>query len=355
MPVNMKDIARELGVSVVTVSKALRAHPDISKATRERILLKVKEMGYRPNLAARSLVTGRSSLLGLIVPDLMHSFFAGVAKSLSQAMRRQGYYLVIASSEEDPELERQEIEHMLAHRLDALIVATCQPDSESLRIVQQGETPLILIDRSFKEMRCHFVGSDDYAAGRIATEHLLAIGCRRLAHIRGPENSVGGRRLKGFLDTLKKHGVELPADYVIQAPRADVDGRPNGAAALNRLRALDPPPDGVFCYNDVVAVGVIAEALRHGIAVPADLAVIGCGNLHYSGEIRVPLSSVDQRSDEIGSRAAKLAIEILDGDRAHQPLEYREISLQPRLVARDSTARKGAAAAKRATAPRKRS
>ncbi len=339
MPVNMKDIARDLGVSVVTVSKALRDHPDISKATRERVLLKVKELGYRPNLTARSLVTGRSSLIGLIVPDLIHPFFADVAKGLSLTMRRHGYFLVISSSEEDAELEREEIEHMLAHCLDALIVATCQPDPEPLRKIQQGDTPLILLDRSFKEMRSHFVGSDDNAAGRLATEHLLAIGCKRVAHIRGPENSVGNRRLKGFLDTLKKHGIEMPAEYLIQAPRADVDGHQNGVTALKRLLQLNQPPDGLFCYNDVIAMGVIAETLNQGIAVPKDLAVIGCGNLHYDSEIRVPLSSIDQRSGEIGRRAAGLILEVLSTKTGDAPLEYREIILRPRLAARASTAR----------------
>ena len=354
MPVNMKDIARDLGVSVVTVSKALREHPDISKATRERILLKVKELGYRPNLTARSLVTGRSSLIGLIVPDLIHPFFADVAKGLSLALRRQGYFLIISSSEEDAELEREEIEHMLAHRLDALIVATCQPDPESLRKIQQGETPLILLDRSFKDLRSHFVGSDDYAAGKLATEHLLAIGCERLAHIRGPENSVGHRRLKGFLDTLKKHGLKAPTEYIIQAPRADVDGHQNGVSALKSLLGLHRPPDGIFCYNDIVAMGVIAEALSRGIAVPKELAVIGCGNLHYVSEIRVPLSSIDQRSGEIGHRAARLVLDILSARTGAPPLASREIILQPRLAARDSTARSSHAESKEAAPPRSR-
>jgi LacI family transcriptional regulator len=355
MPVKMKDIARDLGVSVVTISKALRGHPDISTATRERILLKAKELGYRPNLTARSLVTGRSSLIGLIVPDLIHPFFADIAKSLSMAMRRQGYFLVLSSSEEDPDLEREEIEHMLAHRLDALIVATCQPGPESLRNIQQGETPLILLDRSFKEMRSHFVGSDDYTAGKLATEHLLAIGCKRVAHIRGPENSVGQRRLKGFLDTLKKRAIEMPAEYLIQAPRADVDGHQNGITALRRLLGLNRPPDGIFCYNDIVAMGVIAEALRQEIAVPKELAVIGCGNLHYVSEIRVPLSSVDQRSGEIGQRAARLILDILAAEAIKAPLEYREIILQPRLTVRDSTARTSQAESQRASSARGRS
>jgi LacI family transcriptional regulator len=348
----MKDIARDLGVSVVTISKALRGHPDISKATRERILLKAKELGYRPNLTARSLVTGRSSLIGLIVPDLIHPFFTDIARGLSLAMRREGYFLVISSSEEDADLEREEIEQMLAHRLDALIVATCQSSPESLRMVQQGDTPLVLLDRSFKELPAHFVGSDDYAVGKLATEHLLAVGCRRISHIRGPENSVGQRRLKGYLDTLKKHGMEMPADYLIQAPNADVNGQQNGASAFRRFQKLRQPPDGIFCCNDVVAMGVIAAALSQGLAVPKDLAVIGCGNLHYDSEIRVPLSSIDQRSAEIGQRAARLILDILAARADKSTLGYREIILRPRLAARDSTARRVAAEPKRTQSTR---
>ena len=337
MTVSMKDIARELGVSVVTVSKALRNHPDLSKTTRERILLKMKEMRYRPNLTARSLVTGRSSLIGLIVPDLIHPFFAEIARGLSRALREHGYFIVMASSEEDPELEQQEIEHMLAHRLGALVVASCQTGSEFLQRTQLEGTPLILVDRSFKDLNSHFVGSDDYSVGKLAAEHLLGAGCKRIAHIRGPENSVGRRRLKGFADVLKTHGMEMAQDHIVQVPRGDVDGRSNGADALQRLKTLPRLPDGLFCYNDVIAVGVINEALSQGIEVPKQLAVIGCGNLHYDTEIRVPLSSIDQRSDEIGSRTASLILDILAEE---VPGKCRQIILQPKLMARNSTARK---------------
>jgi LacI family transcriptional regulator len=252
-------------------------------------------------------------------------------------MREHGYFIVMASSEEDPELEQQEIELMLAHRLGALVVASCQMTSGYLQGTQFEGTPLILVDRSFKDLESHFVGSDDYSAGKLAAEHLLGIGCKRIAHIRGPENSVGRRRLKGFIDTLKKHGVEMAADHIVQVPHGDVDGRSYGADALRRLKLLQRLPDGVFCYNDVIAVGVIKEALSQGIEVPKKLAVIGCGNLHYDTEIRVPLSSIDQRSDEIGRRTASLILDILAEE---APGKCRQIILQPKLVARDSTARK---------------
>ena len=222
MPVKMKDIASELGVSLVTVSKALRNHPDISKKTRERVEAKAKELNYRPNLTARSLVTGRSSLIGFIVPDLIHPFFAEIAKALSHKLREHGYFLVISSSEEDSLLENDEMNHMLAHRLDAIIVASCAPNAEALSVVQGGDTPLILVDRSFQGFNSHFVGADDYTSGKLATEHLLATGCTRIAHIRGPENSTGKRRLKAFRDTMAKNGRPLSPEYIIEARSVDV-------------------------------------------------------------------------------------------------------------------------------------
>jgi len=339
MAVKMKDIADDLGISLVTVSKALRNHPDISQKTRERVAARVRELGYRPNLAARSLVTGRSMLVGFVVPDLMHPFFADVAKGLSAILRERGYFVIIASSEEDPELERKEIEHMLAHRLDALVVASSQRSAEALAPIQQSGVPLILLDRYFDGFDAHFVGSDDYNAGKTATEHLIEIGCKRIAHIQGPDTSPGHRRLKGFLDTMRKHGLEVPPEYIIKAGSGDVEGDEHGIAALRTLLALKRPPDGIFCFNDVIASGVILEAVAQGIAVPQELAVIGCGNLHWNRLIRVPLSSVDQRSNEIGRRTGKLILDIVEGAEGTKPTASKKIVLQGGLVRRTSTDR----------------
>src|SRR5581483_9347426 len=125
MSIRMKDIARDLGVSVITISKVLRNHPDVGDQTRERVLARVKELDYRPNLAARSLATGRTYLIGLVVPDLLHPFFAEIAKALSEVLRESGYYLIVSSSDEDSELEEKEIDQLLARRLDTLIIASC--------------------------------------------------------------------------------------------------------------------------------------------------------------------------------------------------------------------------------------
>src|SRR5512140_88870 len=231
MPVRMKDIAQDLGVSVVTLSTLLRNHSDISRETRERVLARMKELDYRPNLAARSLVTGRTYLVGLVVPSLLHPFFADIARSLSEVLRQHGYYLIISSSEEEPELEEQEIDHLLERRLDTLIVASCRQNVDLFHRIEKQGTPYVLIDRCFQGLAANFVGVNDEAVGMLATQHLIDIGCKRIAHIRGPETSTGLQRLKGYKRTLAKNGVEVRPEYVIADGKGDVETRQRGRQA----------------------------------------------------------------------------------------------------------------------------
>jgi LacI family transcriptional regulator len=333
MAVRMKDIAQDLGVSIVTVSKALRNHPDIALDTRNRILERVKQLNYRPNLMARSLVTGHSELIGLVVPDLVHPFFAEIAKALSAVLRQKNFFLVVSSSDGDPALEQAQIEHLLAYRLDALVVASCQPTPQGLDSVMQQGTPLILLDRSFPGFAGHFVGADDYRMGALATEHLIARGRTRIAHIRGPANSVAERRLEGFLDTMRAHKLDVPEGYV-SAKLIDANPRKNGRAAMTRLLALAPAPDAVFCFNDAIALGAMESAHAAGIHIPRDLAVIGCGNYHYDDTLRVTLSSVDQGSQTMGRRLAQLVLKVVE---TKDTLPAARIILKPELVVREST------------------
>ncbi len=332
----MKDIARDLGVSVVTVSKVLRNHSDIGEETRQRVLQRIKELRYRPNLSARSLVTGRTFLVGLVVPDLLHPFFAEIAKALSSTLRKKEYYLIISSSEEDPELEEREIDQLLGRRLDALIIASVSPGPDILRRIEDQGTPYVLIDRRFPNLSASFVGVDDEAVGRLATEHLIEARCKRIAHIRGRENSVGNQRLAGYRRALEAHGRRVPEEYVVVQNNVDVDSRESGRQAMERLLRLPSPPDGVFCYNDPLAMGAMDCILDAGLRIPQDIAVIGCGNLHYDSSLRVPLSSIDQHSVEIGERAAKLVLRMVENKTAPPP---KSIILQPSVVARLSTQR----------------
>jgi len=333
MPVRLKDIAKDLKLSVVTISKVLRDHPDIGPETRERVLQRMKELNYRPNLAARALVTGRTYAAGLIVPDLVHPFFGQVAKAISGILRVKGYSLVLASSDEDPDLEQQEIEQLLTRRVDVLVVASAQSSGEGFRRIQEQKTPLVLIDRKFEGLPAHFVGVDDVEVGRIATEHLLDVGCRYPAHIGGPDVSTGSGRAAGYREALARRGIEERPGSVVMREHGDDAGERSGYNLMKRLLAQKPRPDGVFCYNDHTALGAMKAVLEAGLEVPDDVAIAGCGNVTYADFMRIPLTTVDQQSSEIGVRAGKLALSILE----HPLGRPKQIVLAPKLVEREST------------------
>ena len=334
MAVRMKDIAEDLNVSVVTVSKVLRNQGDISAETRRKVLKRAKELNYQPNWIARSLVTRKTYLIGLVFPDLMHSFFAEIAKGVSRKMRAGGYNIVIAYSEEDPEVERQEIEGLLARRVDGLIVASAQPPRQTrlFKRIEDEKVPYVLIDRQVAGLKANFVGVSDENVGRLATEHLIAQGCKRLAHIRGPESTTGIGRCKGFHDACAEHGLEVPPERVVTGLFDDE----RGYNAMKELLALDPVPDGVVCYNDPVAAGALKAILEAGLRIPGDVAVIGAGNVHYSDLLRVSLSTVDQNSTAIGESAADLLLELL---KSQEPPKPRTILIEAKVRARDSTRR----------------
>jgi LacI family transcriptional regulator len=336
-PVRMKDIALDMGLSTVTISKALRGHPDIADATRKRILRRMEELHYQPNFAARALITGRSWTIGLVVPDLLHPFFAQVAKAISAAIRGHGFSLIITSSEEDPQLERQEIEQLLARRVDALLIASAQSTPETFRRIQKRQTPCILIDRRFRGLAANFVGVDDEEVGRLATNHLIEQGCRRIAHIRGPETSTARGRLAGFTQALAQHGrAPRSGDIVLVGNSGDDRGEPGGCEAARKLLHRNRIPDGIFCFNDPIALGAMRAILDAGLRIPEDIAVVGCGNVLYSDFLRIPLTTIDQDSAAIGRHAAELALALVSAD---GPVRRKTHLVTPRLVARASTLR----------------
>jgi LacI family transcriptional regulator len=287
-------------------------------------------------MAARALVTGRTYSAGLIIPDLVHPFFAEVASGLSDVLRRRNYSLLISSSQGEPDLERHEIKRLLSRRLDALMIASTQTTVESFRRIEERKVPYVLIDRAFLGMPANFVGVDDTAVGRLATEHLISVGCRRIAHIRGAASSTAIGRLEGYNQALAAADLSQLQGYVVVGRSPDVDSWISGSEAMKKLLDLDPRPDGVFCYNDPIAIGVIDRILEAGLRVPQDIAVIGCGDLHFDKSLRVPLSSVDQQSRAIGERAGKLVLSLIE---AKVPPQPKSIMLPPTLVPRESTRR----------------
>jgi LacI family transcriptional regulator len=332
MAVRLKDIAADLGVSTVTVSKVLRGGLDVGERTRARVLKRMAELKYQPNMQARGLASGRSFAVGLVVPDLVHPFFGEFAKYLAGALRASGLALVLASSEEDPEIERQEMRTLVNRGVDVLVVASCQR-IEDAEVLTDAGPPVLLIDRNIPRLKADFVGSNDVLVGELATRHLIALGRRRIAHIGGHGTSPAIDRFKGFRNALSVAGVKLPKGYVVTRDRFEERGDFAGYRAMQELLAQKHPPDAVFCYNDLSAVGAMQAAMQAGLSIPRDIAFVGCGNLRYADYLKVPLTSVDQSIERMGEAAARRVLTL-----AAKPDDLPQSSLvESKLIVRQST------------------
>ena len=338
MPATMKDIATDLGVSIVTVSKVLRNHSDISDATRKRVLKRVKELNYQPNWVARSLVTRRTHMVGLVVPDLGSHFFAEVAKGIGRKIASKGFHLITSSSEEDPERERQEIDWLVSRRVDALAICSVHnaANAEEFHHLKEKKVPYLLVDRHFPGLKVTYVGGNDEAIGRMATKHLIECGCKRIAHIRGPEFANAQARERGYRRTLSRNKLEVRDDYVASGKFSESSS--SGYRAGQDLLKLKPRPDGIFCFNDAAAAGALKAILEAGLKVPQDIAVIGAGNDRYSDTFLVPLTTIDQRSLEVGTSAGEQLLRLLRAKRTPPP---KTIHIDPRLIVRASTKKAG--------------
>jgi LacI family transcriptional regulator len=271
--------------------------------------------------------------VGLVVPDLVHPFFGEVARSLSGALRESGRALILASSEEDPEIERQEIRALLSRGIDVLLVASCQPEPPAEEPFGGGKTPFLLLDRNFPALGASFVGSNDVLVGEVATTHLIALGRKRIAHIGGRSMSPSIDRQQGYRNALEQAGLPIRQNYLVTRDRFEETGDRAGYEAMQDLLKLPKRPDAVFCYNDLSAIGAMQATLDAGLSIPGDLAFVGCGNLRYADYLKVPLTSIDHSSNRIGEIAAQLVVDLA----THPTQPAQTILMEPKLVVRQST------------------
>lgn len=326
MPVTLEDIARALNVSKMTVSRAINNHPEISSETRARILAMAQKMKYRPNQFARALMTKQSYLIGIVVPDLMHSYFAEICRGVESHARPAGYQNLICSTDEEPRKEMDEIEALLS-RTDGLIVASTLSASEAKfykRLISDG-AKIVLIDRLLEGLRCSAVTTDDVQVGTLATEHLIKLGHRRIGHLRGPEVSTALKRLQGYREAMSKAKLKL---LVRDCGFTETDGY----AAMQQWIAAGDLPPAIFAANDPAAIGAMAAANEAGLKVPGDVAFVGAGSIHYGDMLRVPLTTVSWSKAEMGQAAATLLLELIDGKKKH-----RTITVPPELLIRQSS------------------
>ncbi len=337
----LQAVADSLQISLSTVYAALQGRPDISSKTREEVLARARELNYRPNWLARSLVTRQTHLIGVLVPDLVSSFFTELTRGTELAAAAAGYNLLLCNSQESPESEDAKIALLVSRQVDGLIVASSHaPGTRTVtEHLQESGVPFVLVDRYFAGV--NYVGLDDRKIGRIATEHLIAQGYHRIAHLRGPNVSTANGRWEGYRQALRAAGLPLHNEYVQRVDFSPESGR---EAAL-RLLKTSPAPDAIFAANDPIAIGVLQAARDLGIDVPGQLGVVGVGNFQHVADLSVPLTTIDQNKVAVGETAARLLLDLIamrQGQPGHEA-PPRTVLIEPILVVRASTQRPAAA------------
>ena len=329
----MKRIAGELGVSITTVSKVLNNREDIGHATRARVLAKVAELGYQPNAVARSLTLRRTHTLGVVIPDLMHSFFVEIVAGLETVASARGYGLLLCSSNENPAKERAEIDMLRQRQVDGIILASVNASGNTDLLQRLGPLGigLVMIDRDdHPVVKCDRVVTDDVEVGRLATAHLIEQGREAIAHIMGPPIAHAKRRADGYRAALKEHRIRSRAEWVVRGGFMEADGY----RAMKKLLTPTPRVDAVFAANDPSAIGAMKAVWEAGLRVPEDIAIVGAGDIALGDLLRVPLTTVSWSRDQQGKEAARL---LLDRIGPEPSGKFQSVVIPPQLIVRRSS------------------
>ena len=331
--VSIKDIAQAAGVSHSTVSRALKGTGRMAPATRERIRRIAQELGYTPSLVARSLVTQRTHTLGLVVTTIADPFHTEVVRGVEERAREAGYSLLLAMSNEDPQQEMQAVRSFQERRVDGVIVAASRVGARYGGLLCELGVPIVLINNHVEGANIHSVAHDDYNGARQVMAHLLALGYRRIAYL---GNAHGGnaqaRRQGGWRDALLEAGLPAPRTLCAEGPDGRVE---SGQIALERLLTQAARwPEAIFCYNDMMAIGVMHALKARGLRIPDDIALVGFDDIDLARYLDPALTTLAQPRYEMGRQAVEVLLALLDGSTKPR----RRITLQGHLVVRASTA-----------------
>jgi LacI family transcriptional regulator len=331
MPSTVRAVAKLAGVSPMTVSRVINNAESVAEGTRQKVLRAIEQLDYVPNRLARGLTSSRSGTLGLVVPDVVNPFFTLVLRGAEAAARRAGYRLLVCDTENDPRREREYLEDLVSYRVDGVLVAPASQRSEPglLPLLRRG-FPFVLIDRSISSMDCDSVQSDNVAGARRLTEHLIAIGHRRIAHlVDSDENSTGRERLQGYREALQAAGIEC-SDALLFHTSVD---RIGGYRAVQSMLATQPWPTAIFAVNNMTAVGAMEALRERGLSVPGDIGLVCFDDVEHLAVLSPFLTVMDQPAETFGTLAAQMLVERVEGKGGDSG---RRIVLQSQLIVRES-------------------
>ncbi|HYD55253.1 MAG TPA: LacI family DNA-binding transcriptional regulator [Gemmatimonadaceae bacterium] len=329
MRVTIRQVAREAGVSVATVSRVLNASGPVSAETSRRIRDVAARLRYAPNEAARALTRSRTHTIGVLLPDIYGEFFSEVIRGIDQRTRREGYHLLVSGSHDDP-AEMEAALSAMRGRVDGLLLMFPDAAAQASLGDLAHDVPFVLINGAARQERASVVAMDNAGGARAVVRHLLALGHTRIATITGaPGNSDAAERLRGYREALRAARVERPAELEVAGDFTE-DG---GHLAMRRLLELSDRPTAVFAANDSMAIGALGAVREAGLVVPDDVAVVGFDDIPIARYVTPPLSSIRVAIDELGRLAAERLFEALEAGEDHRPT--RDV-LPAQLIVRGS-------------------
>jgi DNA-binding LacI/PurR family transcriptional regulator len=329
MRVTIKHVAHAAHVSHTTVSRVFHQDPRISKATKVRVLEAAKKLNYRPNIMARGLVRQQTFLIGLVVPDIMSSFFPEIIGGIEEVTNQKNYSIILCTSEDDISKEQNHVQSLLNKGVDGLIISPVYGSdiAEMDQLIDQEDKHVVYLARKIEKVKGYFVGVNDTQIGFQATEHLIKLGHRRIAHLAGDSHfTQSQQRQQGFLEAVRKHEINInqtliiPSGYTIEA----------GYKSARELLAGSFQPPALYAVSDVTAIGAIQAIRESGLKVPQDIAVVGTDDLQIASLIEIPLTTVAQPKRQMGITAAQILINSIEG------IQTESVELQTQLIIRES-------------------
>jgi LacI family transcriptional regulator len=345
--VTIKDIARELGISPSTVSRALKDHPDISSDTKKAVNALAEKLNYQPNIVALNLRQKKTNTIGVIIPELVHFFFSTVIAGIEDVAYQAGYNVILTQSNESYQREVLDVKALFNSRVDGMLLSLSRETTnfDHIEYILSKGVPIVFYDRMYNNPNSSKVIVDDYVGAKEAVMHLIEQGCKRIAHLQGAPNLIISKdRLRGYQDALTEMQLEVRDSYTIICPEGSVE---EGKKAARKLLSLANPPDAIFCNNDPMAMGAMMAIKEKGLNIPKEIAVVGFSNWSYGEMMEPSLTTVDQPGFEMGQEAARLLIRQIEWtDKGEGELVPETKVLKTRLVVRQSSLKKSATAKK---------
>lgn len=333
MSTTMKDVAREAGVSVNTVSRALNGKPDVNEDTKKRILEIADRLNYVPNFLAKGLVTKNTRTIGVIVSDNTDPFFATIVKGIEDFTRSKGYNIILCNTDEKYEREEEAVRLLREKQVDGLLItlAPAQKERADILELKRAGTPFVLLNRHMDDVMTDYVINDNVYGAYIAVSHLIRLNHKRIGYISGPSQiSSVKERMQGYKKALFENSIEFDNSLVRTSNLKMADG----CRRMRELLELKDRPTAVFAYSDFLAIGILKAIKEAKLEIPEDIALVGYDDIEFSEFLEVPLTTVHQPKYRIGKEGAKILIDRIENKDSEG---LYQIVLKPELVVREST------------------